>query len=89
MLLLANYEVHTGNYWDHSFEKLRSDYSTVWTELNCQSELYCMAIIKEQRTKPSLNSKLNIFVSSLNAAAGREFFSNSSKFFPSPPSHLK
>ena len=30
-----------------------------------------------QRLKPSLNSVLNIFVSSLNAAVGREIFSSS------------
>ena len=30
-----------------------------------------------QRPKPSLNSVLNIFVSTLNAAVGREFFSSS------------
>ena len=34
-----------------------------------------------QRPKPSLNSELNIFVSSLNAAIGREIFSNSSLWF--------
>ena len=31
----------------------------------------------DQRPKPSLNSVLNIFVSSLNAAVGREIFSSS------------
>ena len=41
-----------------------------------------MAIIKDQIPKPSLNLALNIFVSSLNAAVGREFF-------PVPRSHLK
>ena len=30
-----------------------------------------------QRPKPSLNSVLNLFVSSLNAAVGREIFSSS------------
>ena len=35
-----------------------------------------MAIIKDQKSKHSLNSELNAFVSSLNAAVGRENFCN-------------
>ena len=34
-----------------------------------------------QRSKPSVNSELNIFVSSLTAAVGREMFLNSSISF--------
>ena len=34
-----------------------------------------------ERPKASLNSELNIFVSSLNVAVRREFFSNSSTLF--------
>ena len=53
---------------------------------NCEkvfgSQFYCVAIIKDQRPKPSLISVLNIFVSSLNAAVGKEIF-------PVPLSHLK
>ena len=40
-----------------------------------------MAIIKDQRQRPSLNSVLNISVSSLNAAVGREIFSSSHNSF--------
>ena len=58
--------------------KLRSEYFLVWIELIGQLELYCIAIIKDQRPKPSRSSELNIFVSSLNGAVGRDFFFDSS-----------
>ena len=47
-----------------------------------RTEFYCIAIVKDHRPKPSLNSELNIFVSSLTATVGR-------KIFPVPLSHLK
>ena len=55
-------------------ENIRTEVFEVRTE---RSELYCVAIIKDQRPKPSLNSVLNLFVSPLNAAVGGEIFSSS------------
>ena len=68
MLLLTNCEVHTEKHSDRSFD--------VRTE---RSE--CIAIIKDKRSKRSLNSALKMFVSSLNAAIGRKFFASSSISF--------
>ena len=87
MLLLTNCEVHTGKYSDRSFE-VRTERKAevrIFSRMDLtigQQELYCIAIIKDQRSKFSLDSVLNISVSSLNAAVGREFF-------PVPISHLK
>ena len=44
-------------------------------------ELYCIAIIKNQRPKPPVNSELNIFMSSLTAAGWKGNFYNSSISF--------
>ena len=74
MLLLTNCEVHTGKYSDRSFEvrterkpKVRIFSRMDRTNWSIRALLYS----HNQRPKPSLNSTLNIFVSSLNAVVGR------------------
>ena len=89
MLLLTNCEIHVGKYPDRSFE-VRTERSKVCTKTKVRifsrmdrinwpirASLYS----HNQRPKTSLNSELDIFVSSLNAAVGRELFSNSSILF--------
>ena len=84
MLLLTNCEVHTGKYSDRGFEvrterkaEVRMFSRMDRTNWSVRALLYSHS----QRPKPSLNSVLNIFVSSLNAAVGREIFSSSNITF--------
>ena len=68
MLLLTNFEVHTGIYSDRSFEVRTELFSrTDRTNWSIRALLYS----HNQRPIPSSNSTLSIFVSSLNAVVGR------------------
>ena len=84
MLLLTNCEVHTGKCLDRSFEVPNEVRSVRNTKVRIFSRMdrtnwptRALLYSHDQRPKPSLNSVVNIFVSSLNAAVGRETFSNS------------
>ena len=81
MLLLTNCEVHAGKHSDRSFEvrterkaKARIFFRMDRINWSITALLFC----NNQRPKLSLNSYLNIFVSSLNVGVGRESFFNSS-----------
>ena len=82
VLFLTNCEVHMGKYFDRSFEVRTERKAEVrifsrmdTTDWSIRALLYSHN--QRPKPKPSLNSVLNIFVSSLNAAVRKEFFSSS------------
>ena len=74
MVLLTNCEVHTGKYSDRSCE-VRTERKTkvrIFSRMDRTNwSIRALLYIHNQRPKPSLNSKLNIFVSSFNTVIGR------------------
>ena len=85
MLLLTNCEVHTGNirtevlkYGLNEMRSLRKAEVRIFSRMDRTNwSIRALLYSHKQRAKTeafSLNSVLNIFVSSLNAAVGREIF---------------
>ena len=79
MLLLTNCEVHMGKYSDRFVRKTKVRIFSCLDRTNWS--IRALLYSHNQRPKPSSNSKMTIFVSSLNAVVRKQILSNFSISF--------